>query len=183
MDELENLPEMRYNDVENFERFADLVRVTVVKLKAENRHAELGESTLHSRLVKKLPARNLECYSRWLSVNNKDPAVNSLSDWLKEEVAIRVEAKEMSHGLDDKPPPEQRFPRRKIDDRRPRAFYTGKDGEDQSQGRTRELDGRMKKPPCVFCGQDNHGIWNYPKFQHMNVGDRWKVAKEKCLCF
>ena len=111
MDELENLPEMRYNDVENFERFADLVRVTVVKLKAENRHAELGEGTLHSRLVKKLPARNLECYSRWLSVNNKDPAVTSLPDWLKEEVEIRVEAKEMSHGLDDKPAPEQRFPR------------------------------------------------------------------------
>ena len=122
MDKLENLPEMRYNDVENFERFADLVRVTVVKLKAKNRHAELGEGTLHSRLVKKLPARNLECYSRWLSVNNKDPAVTSLSDWLKEEVAIRVEAKEMSHGLDDKPPPEQRFPRRKFDERRPRGI-------------------------------------------------------------
>ena len=43
MNELENLLEMRYNDVKNFERFADLVRVTVVKLKAENRHAELGE--------------------------------------------------------------------------------------------------------------------------------------------
>ena len=126
MDELENLPEMWYNDVENFERFADLVRVTVVKLKAENRHAELGEGTLHSRLVKKLPARNLECYSRWLSVNNKDPAVTSLSDWLKEEVTIRVEAKEMSYELDDKPPPEQRFPRQKFDERRPRVFYTGK---------------------------------------------------------
>ena len=73
MDELE----IYYNDVENF---ADLVRVTVVKLKAENRHAELGEGTLHNRLVKKLLARNLECYSRWLSVNNKDPAVTSLSD-------------------------------------------------------------------------------------------------------
>ena len=63
---------MRYDDVENFERFADLVRVTVAKLKAENRYAELGEGTLHSRLVKKLPK---ECYSRWLNVNNKDPAV------------------------------------------------------------------------------------------------------------
>ena len=60
---IKNLLEMRYNDVKNFERFADLVRVTVVKLKAENRHAELGERTLHNRLVKKLPARNLECYS------------------------------------------------------------------------------------------------------------------------
>jgi hypothetical protein len=34
LDELENLLELRYNDVDNFERFADLVRVIVVKLKA-----------------------------------------------------------------------------------------------------------------------------------------------------
>ena len=47
----------------------------------------------------------------------------------------------------------------------------------------RESDGRTKKPPCVFCGQDNHGIWNCQKFQQINVGDRWKVAKEKCLWF
>ena len=42
MDELENLPEMRYNDVENFERFADLVRVTVVKLSCEGRKPTWG---------------------------------------------------------------------------------------------------------------------------------------------
>ena len=152
------------------------MRVTVVKLKIE-----LGESTLHSRLVKKLNARNLECYSRWLSINSEDPTVINLSDWLKEEVAISVEAKEMCHGLDDKSSPEQKFSRQKFDNRRPRAFYTGKYGEDHSQGRMRELDGQTKKPP--FCGQDNHEMWNYQKFQQINVGDRWNVAKEKCLCF
>ena len=47
----------------------------------------------------------------------------------------------------------------------------------------RELDGRTNKPPCVFCGQENHGIWNCQKFKQINVGDRWKIAKETCLCF
>ena len=89
----------------------------------------------------------------------------------------------MSHGLDDKPPTEQRFPRQKFDEMRPRVFYTGKDGEDHSQSRMRESDGRTKKPPCVFCEQENHEIWNCQKFQQINVGDCWKVAKEKCLCF
>jgi hypothetical protein len=54
MDELDSMPALRYNDVDNFERFADLVRVAVVNLKAENRQAELGEGTLHSQLVRKL---------------------------------------------------------------------------------------------------------------------------------
>jgi hypothetical protein len=71
MDELDNMPALRYNDVDNFEKFADLLRVAVVKLKAENRQAELGEGTLHSQLVRKLHDRHLECYSRWLNVHNK----------------------------------------------------------------------------------------------------------------
>ena len=121
------------------------MRVTVVKLKAENRHAELGEGTLHSRLVKKL---QINCRYR-------------------------------PHGLDDKPPPEQRFPRRKFDERRPRVFYTGKDGEDHSQSRMRESDGRTKKPPCVFFGQENHGIWNCQKFQQINES-RKKNASVVC---
>ena len=36
MDELQNMPTMRNNDVNAFEKFADLVRLTVEKLKAEN---------------------------------------------------------------------------------------------------------------------------------------------------
>ena len=60
MDELEKVSQLHNNDVEAFERFADLVRVTVAKLKAENRQAELGEGTLHNQLVKKLSDRQLE---------------------------------------------------------------------------------------------------------------------------
>ena len=41
MDQLERMPQMRNNDVQGFERFADLVRITVVKLKAEGRDGEL----------------------------------------------------------------------------------------------------------------------------------------------
>lgn len=48
MDQLEKMPALRNNDVQGFEKFADLVRITVVKLKAEGRNGELGEGTLHS---------------------------------------------------------------------------------------------------------------------------------------
>ncbi len=178
MEELENLPVLHYNDVDGFEKFADLVRVTVVKLKAENRHTELGEGTLHSQLVKKLPSQQLECYSRWLNVHNEEPAVTSLCSWLKEEVAIKVEAKEMSHGLDEKSLQDRRFNKGKHNDGRPRSYFTGNGGGERHSNRTEEQGERAtKKPPCSFCGQNNHGVWNCNQFKH------WSVAKEKHLCF
>ncbi|CAB4026159.1 Hypothetical predicted protein, partial [Paramuricea clavata] len=182
MDELDSIPALRYNDVDNFERFADLVRVAVVKLKAENRQAELGEGTLHNQLVRKLHDRHLECYSRRLNVHNKEPAVTSLCDWLKEEVVIKIEAKEMAHGLDEKLLPERRLPRGKADEGRPRSYFTGKEVDDRFQNRIEKREERTK-PPCVFCGQGNHGIWNCNQFKQKTVGERWKVAKEKYLCF
>ena len=38
MDQLENKPQLRNNNVQGFEKFAHLVRMTVVKLKAEGRN-------------------------------------------------------------------------------------------------------------------------------------------------
>ena len=49
MEELEKTPSLRNNDGSSFDRFTDLVRVTVAKLKAEGLEAELGEGTLHGR--------------------------------------------------------------------------------------------------------------------------------------
>ena len=66
MDQLENIPQLQSNDVQGFERFADLVRITVVKLQAEGRNGELGEGTLHSLLVKKLAENQVEKYSHWI---------------------------------------------------------------------------------------------------------------------
>ncbi len=38
------------------------------------------------------------------------------------------------------------------------------------------------KLPCAFR-VGNHGVWSCKKFQGLNTKARWKVAKEKHLCF
>ena len=53
MDQIEKMPPLKSNNVQLFERFADLFRIAVVKLQAEGRGGELGEGALHSLLVKK----------------------------------------------------------------------------------------------------------------------------------
>ena len=86
MAQLEKVLQLKNNDVQGFEKFADLVRITVVKLKAKGRNGELGEGTLHSLLVKKLAETQVQGYSRWLQEQGQERSVLSLKDWLKEEV-------------------------------------------------------------------------------------------------
>ena len=54
------MAQLRKNDVQGFEKFADLVRITVVKLQVEGRKGGLGEGILHSLLVKKLTEDQVE---------------------------------------------------------------------------------------------------------------------------
>ena len=88
--------QLKNNDIQGFEKFEYLVRITVVKLKAGGRNGELGEETLYSLLVKKLAEAQVQGYSRWLQEQGQERSVLSLKDWLKEEVRIRVEAMEMA---------------------------------------------------------------------------------------
>ena len=48
MDQLEQIPLIRSNDIHALEKFADLVRITVVKLQAEGKDGELGDGTLYN---------------------------------------------------------------------------------------------------------------------------------------
>ena len=75
MDKLEQMPFIRSNDIHTLERFADLVRITVVKLQAEGRDGELEDGTLLSLPLKKLPERQLENYSRWLNERAREKSV------------------------------------------------------------------------------------------------------------
>ncbi|CAB3989002.1 Hypothetical predicted protein, partial [Paramuricea clavata] len=169
MEELEKTPPLRNNDVSSFDRFTDLVRVTVTKLKAEGRKAELGEGSLHGQLVKKLSGQQVESYSRWLNVHSKTPSVTDLCEWLKKEVAIKMEAVEMAHGLEQKPLSDPPF--KKGNGSRSRTFLTEADRYGQ------------QRPPCQFCGQSNHPIWYCKGYGALVVEERWKTAKEKKLCF
>ena len=86
MDQLEKMAPLRRNDVQGFEKFADLVGITVVKLQAEGCKGELGEGTLHSLLVKKLTEDQVQKYSHCLQEQSRERSVLCLKDWLKEEV-------------------------------------------------------------------------------------------------
>ena len=80
MDQLEQMPSIRSNDVHALEKLADLVRITVVKRQAEGKEGELGDGTLHSLMAKKLPDHQLENYSRWLNERAREKSVTAFRD-------------------------------------------------------------------------------------------------------
>lgn len=177
LDELEKMPPLRQTDIKGFEKFADLVRISVVKLQAEGREGELGDGTLHSILVKKLTDRQLESYTRWITEHTKTRSVVSLKEWLKEEVAIKVEAEEMAHGLGVKSAESNPMQKNRPEKSKPRSFFNA--GPQQRRKSTED----KFKPPCTFCNGVNHGIWNCKAFQQKSIEARWNFAKEKHLCF
>ena len=65
---------------------------------SERRDGELEDGTLQSLLVKKLPDRQLENYSRWLNERARQNSVIAFRDWLKDEVRFQIEAAEMANG-------------------------------------------------------------------------------------
>ena len=177
MDQIEKMPPLKSNDVQSFERFADLVRIAVVKLQAEGRGGELGDGALHSLLVKKFADCQVVSYSRWLRENKKDRSVFSLRDWLKEEVRIRVEAVEMAHGIEAETVGAAMDSVKHVDKGgRIRNLFS----EGNHFGKEPVVP--TSKPPCVYCG-GNHGVWSCRRFQNMGVNERWNVARDKRLCF
>lgn len=182
LDELERMPPLRNSDVRGFEKLADLVRVTVVKLQVDGKQGELGDGTLHSLLVKKLTERQLESYTRWMTEHDKERSVISLRDWLKEEVLIRVEAVEMAHGVEaDGEEKHSQRTTKPYGKEKPRSFFSQSGNQRRSK---QEVENEAKrKPPCNFCGGLFHGIWKCRRFEQETVEVRWNYAKENQLCF
>ena len=174
MDQLEQMPLIRSNDIHALEKFADLVRITVVKLQAEGKDGELGDGTLHSLMVKKLPDRQLENYSRWLDEREREKSVTAFRDWLKDEVRFRVEAAEMANGIEPKTFEHVRPPRapRYEDLGKMRNFHT-----------VIGNGTRIIRSPCSLCQSPDHGVWFCKQFYDKGVDDRWQFAKERKLCF
>ena len=165
MDQLEQMPFIISNDIQ---RFADLVRVTVVKLHAEGRDGELKDGTLYSLLLKKLPERQLENYSRWLNEHAREKSVVAVRDWLKDEVRFRVEAAEMANGIESKPVEYSRPPRapKYQDQSRMQNCHTAAMGNDP----------RNTRPPSSLCSSFDHGVWFCKQFYDKGVDDRWQIA-------
>ena len=101
----------------------------------------------------------------------------NFNKWLKEEVRVRVEAREMVHGVEvakSRQNENLSISRGKHghgDRRRSHSFFPG-----GAAGGSKET-----KPLFGIC-EDNHGVWSCKRFQALDV-ERWNVAISRRLSF
>ena len=166
LDELENIKSLRPGNTGDIERFADLLDVTVVNLKEANRHDELGKRTLYISLCKKLNEGMLAQYHRLIFKNHCWESVETLKEFMLQEVEFQTVASETIRGVTSS--------NRNVDSRRnqsEKAFF-GNAQESEIQ----------KYCPCKVC-KGHHGVWHCDKFKDLPVQERWNTAKRLKLCF
>jgi len=99
LEEVDNFRSICPGNYRDMEKFSDLLDVTFVNLKEANRLEELNDGLLYLKLQKKLPTTMLSAYHRWIFVNNKQESVESLKEWVIQEVEFQTKALEAVHGF------------------------------------------------------------------------------------
>ena len=115
-------------------------------------------------LLKKLSDRHLEMYSRWLGENSREQSVTSLSEWLKEEAKIRVEAMEMGHGIQNDI----------IDARHNPERYRYKKTYMVQSEQGNNLPWLQRFKLCSCCGASDDKVWRCKVYRSADVHERCK---------
>ena len=84
------------------DKFADIVEKTVVILKDNSLHADLGGGTLYGIVVEKLPENSLKQYYRWVKEQEKNETMETLNEWVASHLGREIEDRKTASGLAEK---------------------------------------------------------------------------------
>ncbi|XP_065895432.1 uncharacterized protein [Dysidea avara] len=174
LEEVDNFRPINPGSHRDIEKFADLLDVTIVNLKEANRFEELNDGLLYLKLQKKLPTTMLSGYHRWIFENHKRESVESLREWVIQEVEFQTKALEAVHGFSTVK--SGRYEVKKFKKDVPYSFF-GKSNVKQVTN-----EDRQSSRVCGVCSKP-HGAWACPDFKQMDLQNRWDCAKQCKLCF
>ena len=157
------------------EKFADLLDITIVNLEEVDRAGELNDGLLCMKLQKKIPAKMLVNYHRWIFEKYKKESVETLRECIIQEAEFQTRALEAAHGLCTSK--SMKYDTKKFKKEATHSFF----GKSQTQS-----DMSVQQPytsrTCQVCN-NSHGVWACPKFKHMGVQNRWECAKHNQIVF
>lgn len=162
-DEMESFPPLQDDCTEEFEKFADLLHITVVKLKEFGRHDELGNGSLYRRIQKKMSYSMLTRYQWWILDWKKEESMESLREWVWTESSFKTIAEETIEGFQY------------------RGFTENvhrEGGGHHDQSRCMYTNSGM----CKICSED-HDIGDCERLRKMSVSERWDCARREGLCY
>lgn len=163
LEEWEKLNPIKDQNAKDIERLADLLDVTVTKLKESGHENELSNGMLYSKILQKLPQSLITQYYRWISDKSKIEGVVTLREFIIQESEYYTIADEAVNGIANIQPD---FINRThfVDKTMPSNKNTSPDRN------------------CKLCNQ-SHEIWHCNDFKKMSVSNRWSTAKRLNLCY
>ena len=81
------------------DKFADALERTIVVLKDNSLHTDLGVGTLYEIVVEKLPENLLKDYHCWIKERGKNKTMETLNEWVAVEADLQTQASEVKHGF------------------------------------------------------------------------------------
>ena len=99
LEDLERFRQVRPDNAEDLEQFADLLDLTVINLEEAGEIQDLENGTLYTLLQRKLPESLLGRYHRWIYESNTTESVVALKKWVMEESHFQIIASETVNGL------------------------------------------------------------------------------------
>ena len=93
MEEIKKIRPLQEGNIQELEKFADILVSTVVTLREHNRETELEPgSLLFYLVVEKIPKTMLLRYFRWASESHRLESLQTLRDWMVEESEYQIKA-------------------------------------------------------------------------------------------
>jgi len=126
-------------------------------------------------LQKKIPAKILANYHRWIFEKQNRESVETLRGWVIQEAEFQTRALEAAHGLSQ--PRSGKFETKKFKKETTHSYF-GKSHTKSDVGVQQSYSSKT----CRVCNK-SHGAWACPEFKQMDVQNWWECAKRNKFCF
>ena len=168
IEELRKMRPVNEGDPKSMDKFADALERTIVVLKDNSLHADLGGGTLYGIVVEKLPENLLKDYYRWVKEQGKNETMETLNEWVAVEADLQTQASEVKHGFT-----------RKYED----SKWSRRDGKNNKSYGASLQDGKKtgseierNGKPCRACGEAHH-LEKCKVFSGWSTEKKWEAAK------
>ena len=174
IEELRKMRPVNEGDPKSMDKFADALERTIVVLKDNSLHADLGGGTLYGIVVEKLPENLLKEYYHWVKEQGKNETMVTLNEWVAVEADLQTQASEVKHGFT-----------RKYED----SKWSRRDGRNNKSYGASLQDGKKisneierKGKLCRACGETHH-LEKCKVFTGWSFEKKWEAAKQFGVCF
>ena len=175
IEELRKMRPVNEGDPKSIDKFADALERTIIVLKDNSLHVDLGGGTLYGIVIEKLPENFLKDYYRWVKEQGNNETMETLNEWVTEEADFQTQASKVKHGFT-----------RKYEDRK----WSRRDGKNNKSYSTSLQDGNKmttteierQGKPCRACREAHH-LEKCQVFSGWSTETKWEAAKRFGVCY